>query len=216
MEAVNFPERLLNGDWNCTSGNCFYIAPHITAKITNFIVSTKCLKNLKLPHITAKITYSILSTGQKIASHYCKNGKFHIFHPLPRKPLLQKLPILYFPPIGQKTITAKITNFIFTAQCQEKHDCKNHQFYISCPDPRKNYQFYISRPVPRKSSNLSQLTVCLRVSGEKKRKEEANPNILKQSRSTNNSKNIEFMIKMWSLVFQLDLEMSYDKRQANA
>ena len=163
--------------------------------------------------------YSFYKMPKKsqIASHYCKNYLFYTFHwPKNRVTLLQKWQISYFPPIAQKTITAKITNFIFTAQCQEKHDCKNHQFYISCPDPRKNYQFYISRPVPRKSSNLSQLTVCLRVSGEKKRKEEANPNILKQSRSTNNSKNIEFMIKMWSLVFQLDLEMSYDKRQANA
>ena len=153
---------------------------HITAKMANFIFSTHCPEN-----------------------HYCKNYQFYIFHPLARKPLLRKLPILYLPLSAKKNMTAKITNFIFTAQCQEKHDCKN-------------YQFYISRPVPRKSSNLSQLTVCLRVSGEKKRKEEANPNILKQSRTTNNSKNIEFMIKMWSLVFQLDLEMSYDKRQANA
>ena len=175
MEAVNFPERLLNGDWNCTSGNCFYIAPHITAKITNFIVSKKCLENLKLPHITAKITNFILSN---LVAKNCLT-------------LLQKLPISDFPPIAQKTITAKITNFIFTAQCQEKHYCKsyqfhisrqvpvkkyqfyisrplprkNYQFHISRPMPRKNFQFYISRPVPRKSSNLSQLTVCLTVSG---------------------------------------------------
>ena len=171
-------------------------------------------KNLKLPHITVKITYSILSTWWP-KNRLTLLQKWQISY-FPRKPLQQKLPILYFPPIAQKTITAKITIFIFTAQCQEKYYWKITNFIFPARIPERNYQSYISRPVPRKSSNLSQLTVCLRVSGEKKRKEEANPNILKQSRTTNNSKNIEFLIKMWSLVFQLDLEMSYHKRQANA
>ena len=130
------------------------------------------------------------------ASYYCKNYQFHTF-----KPSGQKLP----------HITAKITDFRFSTHCPENHYCKNYQFHISRPMPRKNFQFYISRPVPRKSSNLSQLTVCLTVSGEKMRKEEKNPNIEKQSRTANNSKNIGFLIKMWSLVFQLDLEMSYHK-----
>ena len=121
MEAVNFPERLLNGDWNCTSGNCFYIAPHITAKITNFIVSKKCLENLKLPHITAKITNFILSN---LVAKNCLT-------------LLQKLPISYFPPIAQKTITAKITNFIFPARCPEK--ISNFIFPALCPE---NPQIY--------------------------------------------------------------------------
>ena len=41
MEAVNFPERLLNGDWNCTSGNWFYIASHYCKnhQIYSFLLS---------------------------------------------------------------------------------------------------------------------------------------------------------------------------------
>ena len=138
MEAVNFPERLLNGDWNCTSGNCFYIAPHITAKITNFIVSKKCLENLKPSHITAKITNFILSN---LVAKNCLT-------------LLQKLPISYFPPIAQKTITAKITNFIFTTQCQEKHYCKSYQFHISRQVPIKNTNFIFPAHCPEKITNF--------------------------------------------------------------
>ena len=193
----------------CTSHNCenyqfycFYKMPKKSQIAShycqNYLFYTFHLVAKKSRHITAKMANFIFSTHCP-ENHYCKNYQFYIFHPLARKPSLRKLPILYLPLSAKKNMTAKITNFIFPARI-----------------PERNYQFYISRPVPRKSSNLSQLTVCLRVSGEKKRKEEANPNILKQSRSTNNSKNIEFMITMWSLVFQLDLEMSYDKRQANA
>ena len=131
MEAVNFPERLLNGDWNCTSGNWFYIASHY-CKNYQFYSFQKMLRK------------------SQIASRYCKNYQFHTFKPS-----------------GQKLlhITAKITDFIFSTHCPENHYCKNYQFHISRPMPRKNFQFYISRPVPRKSSNLSQLTVCLTVSG---------------------------------------------------
>ena len=193
----------------CTSHNCenyqfysFYKMPKKSQIAShyckNYLFYTFHLVAEKSPHITAKMANFIFSTHCP-ENHYCKNYQFYIFHPLARKPLLRKLPILYLPLSAKKNMTAKITNFIFPARI-----------------PERNYQSYISRPVPRKSSNLSQLTVCLRVSGEKKRKEEANPNILKQSRTTNNSKNVEFMIKMWSLVFQLDLEMSHHKRQANA
>ena len=131
----------------CTSHNCenyqfysFYKMPKKSQIAShyckNYLFYTFHLVAEKSPHITAKMANFIFSTHCP-ENHYCKSYQFYIFHPLARKPLLRKLPILYLPLSAKKNMTAKIINFIFTAQCQEKHDCKNHQFYISRPDPRK-------------------------------------------------------------------------------
>ena len=85
----------------------------------------------KLPHITAKITDFIFSTHCP-ENHYCKNYQFYIYRSVPRKTLLQKLPISYFPVGAHKN-----TNFIFPAQCPEK--ITNFIFPALCPE---NPQIY--------------------------------------------------------------------------
>ena len=167
---------------NCQSYTFHVVAkklPPITAKIINFIFSTHCPEN-----------------------HYCKNYQFYIYRSVPRKTLLQKLPISYFPPGAREKIP--ILYFPPTAQ-------KKLPISYFPPDAQKKFPILYFPPCAQKILKFIP-TDCLsdsvRLENEKRRKESK---YLRQSRTANNSKNTEFMIKMWSLVFQRDLEMSYHK-----